>query len=544
MPPKHHTYLFCNTSLPLSERIDDLISRLTLEEKPTLLTARYSPKSSVDRLGIPEYNYGSSCMHGVESRCTKDNRCPTSFPNPNSLGAAFNRTLWNAIGKTMGLELRALWLQNVGENNPEALPHLGLDCWSPNLNVQRDPRWGRNLESPSEDPYLLGSYGVALVRGLQDNPDVDPRYLQAVATLKHFAAHSLEGRFWDRDGKWRPPKKGHENSFAENNHTTRGESSKISRHNQDAHVSLYDLTTTYLKAFEASVREGGAAGIMCAFNRINGEPVSVSETLLKRVLREEWGFDGYVTSDTGGLNDVKDGHKYTHDWPTTASMAISAGCDVESIPPRGYSGNSAVRKGVGGVKGIYIDFLPSSIRKGTLSESSLNEALRHVLKMRFRLGLFDPIEDQPFWNISPNIVQSPSHVQLSKEATAQGLVLLKNENGLLPLAIDNSTNTTTTTLALIGPHVYDRVTTIGNYHGEICKDDLKNKCVPSFAEGFSEAMKTHSVGKVQIIVSKGCTVVGNDTSGFDDAIEAASKAEVVIFLGGLDLHLEAESEDR
>lgn len=566
VPPHHHHYPFCNHSLPLSERIDDLISRLTLEEKPMLLTARYSPKGSIDLLGIPEYNYGSSCMHGVESRCAGD-RCPTSFPNPNLLGATFNRTLWKAIGNSLGLELRSLWLQNTGQNNPEALPHLGLDCWSPNINLQRDPRWGRNLESPGEDPYLLGSFGVSFVRGLQENPDVDPRYLQAVATLKHFAAHSLEGRFWNEDGEWEPPKT-HTSGLLSNSSGLDGRGGKgggggrpkISRHNQNAHVSLYDLQTTYLRAFETSVKEGRASGIMCAFNRINGAPVSVDEDLLGRILREEWGFDGYVTSDTGGLNDVRDHHGYTNDWETTVSLAIHAGCDVESIPANGYQtqrgeprGGNATgnrsdknttedkeKKKNSGVNGLYIDFVPQAVRSGLLSEASLDKALRNVLKMRFRLGLFDPIEDQPFWKISPEIVQSQAHVRLSEEATAQGLVLLKNENGLLPLVVRNTTNT----LALIGPHINDRITTVGNYHGEICRDDPTNGCVASFVEGFSDVLEAHGGKRTQLVASVGCAVDGNDTTGFDDAVEAASNADAVVFLGGLDLRMESEDHDR
>jgi beta-glucosidase-like glycosyl hydrolase len=240
--PPHDMYPFCNTSLPLDERLDDLISRLTLEEKPYLLVARESPKGNISRLGIPEYDWGGNCMHGVQSKCAPDGRCPTSFPNPNNLGASFNETLWKAMGSVIGIELRALWLQNVGEKTTSNLPHIGLDCWSPNIDIQRDPRWGRNMETPSEDPFVCGRYGVAYTLGLQNN-SLDDRYLQAVATLKHFDANSLEG-YWNADGTW-------------------GKNAPISRHSVNATISMYDLYSSYLPSFKAAVVEGGAAGIMC-----------------------------------------------------------------------------------------------------------------------------------------------------------------------------------------------------------------------------------------------------------------------------------------
>ena len=192
--PPHDTYPFCNASLPLSTRVDDLISRLTLDEKPTLLVARNSPNGNISRLGVPEYDWGGNCIHGVQSRCAADGRCPTSYPNPNALGASFNKTVWRGMGEVIGLELRSLWLQGVGEDHDSNLPHIGLDCWSPNIGVVRDPRWGRNLETPSEDPAVCGSFGVEVTKGLQESKS-DPRFVQAVVTLKHFDANSLEGNW-------------------------------------------------------------------------------------------------------------------------------------------------------------------------------------------------------------------------------------------------------------------------------------------------------------------------------------------------------------
>jgi hypothetical protein len=282
-----------------------------------------------------------------------------------------------------------------------------------------------------------------------------------------------------------------------------------------------------------AVEDGGAAGIMCSFNRINGVPSCVNEDLLKRILRSDdgWKFRGYVTSDTNGINDVRDNHHYTYDWNTTVGLAIEAGCDVES----GGTGPSAT------TDSLYIEYLPSAVRAGLVSEDSVDRALKNALSIRFRLGLFDPIDDQPYWKIPPDVVRSPEHVQLSKEATAQGMVLLKNDHGLIP--VDVKTN-----IALIGPHIHDRTTMVGNYVGEICYNDKTNQCVSSFVQGFMDVTSTFvtedssSAGK--ILTSEGCAVKGNDTSKFIDAIQIASQSEVVIFFGGLDLHLEEEDWDR
>ncbi|KAG7342096.1 glycoside hydrolase [Nitzschia inconspicua] len=512
----HNGYPFCNSSLPLDERIDDLISRLTLEEKPWLLTARYSPKGNISRLGIPEYDWGANCMHGVQSRCSPvriengtvvgGGQCPTSFPNANSLGSTFNKTLWRAMGTVIGLELRALWLQNVSENTPDRTPHLGLDCWSPNINIQRDPRWGRNLESPSEDPFLCGVYGTMHTLGLQNNSKLDHRYLQAVATLKHFDANSIEGPFWTPTGEWS------------------ARNGSITRHNTNAIISSYDMTTTYLPAFAMAVQKGGAAGIMCSFNRINGVPSCANEWLLQKVLRSDWKFRGYVTSDTGGLDDIRNAHHYTADWNETVAVALRAGCDIES----------AMWTARGENDGRYIDHIPNAVRLGLVSEADVDRAVRNALEIRFRLGLFDPVEDQPLWNISPEIVQSEPHVQLAKEATAQSLVLLKNDNNIVPI-------TPTNTIALIGPHIHDRSTILGNYLGEVCRGDKSNGCVTSIYEGFGNV--TESVAG-PLSAAEGCRVMGNDTSRFDEAVGVASMADTVVFVGGLDGVLEGEDKDR
>ena len=305
-------------------------------------------------MGLPAFDWGGNCIHGVQSECTANGVCATSYPNPNALGVSFNRSVWRGMGNTIGVELRAFYLLGVGEAHSSNLPPIGLDCWSPNINIVRDPRWGRNLETPGESPYLNGQFGVEVTLGLQ-NGTLDERYMQAVVTLKHFDANSLEGP-WGKDNK-------------------------ITRHTVDANISMYDLFETYLPAFRDSVVDGKAAGVMCSYNAVNGVPACASSFLLQDVLRDEWGFDGYVTSDSGAVKDILENHHYTSNWNDTVKAAIEAGCDMESASwPKDHPWSTG---------GPYIDYVPGVVRSGLMNESKLDDALRHTLDLRFRLGLFD-----------------------------------------------------------------------------------------------------------------------------------------------------------
>jgi beta-glucosidase-like glycosyl hydrolase len=227
--------------------------------------------------------------------------CPTSFPNPNALGASFNKTAWKQMGQIIGLELRSLWLHGATEASSwSGRPHAGLDCWSPNININRDPRWGRNQEVPSEDPYLNGQFGTSYTVGLQKGKSEDPRYIQAVVTLKHWDAYSLE----NSGGK--------------------------TRHNFNAIVDNFTLADTYLPAFKETVTVGNALGVMCSYNSVNGVPTCASP-FLNKVLRDTWKFDGYVTSDTGAVADIYKEHHYTKDGATASCAALKdGGCDIDS----------------------------------------------------------------------------------------------------------------------------------------------------------------------------------------------------------------------
>ena len=510
--PPHDTYPFCNASLPLTARVDDLISRLTLDEKPTLLVARNSPNGNISRLGVPEYDWGGNCIHGVQSRCAADGRCPTSYPNPNALGASFNKTVWRGMGEVIGLELRSLWLQGVGEDHDSNLPHIGLDCWSPNIGIVRDPRWGRNLETPSEDPTVCGSFGSEVTKGLQRSP-LDARYVQAVVTLKHFDANSLEGNW--------------------------GPGGKITRHTVDATVSKFDLQTSYLPAFRTAVVEGGALGVMCSYNAINGVPSCANPWLLGETLRGDWGFEGYVTSDSGAVVDVFKNHHFTANWTQTVTKTLEAGCDIESAS---WPHDHAYATG-----GPYIDYAPAAVRSGELDEAVIDDALRHSVGLRFRLGLFDvaaSASDEPLWNVPPSVVQSDEHVRRSKDATAQGLVLLQNGGGagadaaasaVLPLKAGLK-------LAVLGPHAADQSVILGNYLGQICPASMGDRsCVQSVAEMVGQ--RNARAGGTTTNAT-GCATNTTDESGFSAALALAADADAIVFVGGLDLDIERESHDR
>jgi len=321
---------FCDVSLTTQKRVDDLVSRLEVLEKLRMLTARESqdPMShAVPRLGVPEYDWGANCVHGVQSRCTlpdKDGlvRCPTSFPNPIGLGAAFNRSLYRSMASVIGTELRSLWLQGVGENHDDNLPHLGLDCWSPNINIARDPRWGRVVETTGEDPVLTGAFGIEYTKGLQVS-DAKEDYLQAVVTLKHFAAYSVEAY------------------------------GGVNRHQYDADVSKYDAASTFFPSWRDSVGEGGAKGVMCSYNSVNGVPSCANDFLLEGVLRAPveaggMGLDGYVTSDSGAVADIykKTAHGYARTPAEGVAEALNATCDVDSGGQYTTYGQRAVNTGL------------------------------------------------------------------------------------------------------------------------------------------------------------------------------------------------------
>ncbi|RLN86220.1 hypothetical protein BBJ28_00022607, partial [Nothophytophthora sp. Chile5] len=471
---------FCDASLTTHARVEDLLARLPLDEKVTLLTARASPRGNMSSIGLPEFNWGANCVHGVQSTCGTN--CATSFPNPVNLGAIFDPQVVFDMAQVIGWELRALWLEGARENYA-AGPHLGLDCWSPNININRDPRWGRNMETPSEDPLVNSKYGVAYTRGLQEGKD--ERFLQAVVTLKHWSAYSYE----HYDG--------------------------IDRMAFDAEVTPYDFADTYLPAFRASVVDGHAKGVMCSYNSVNGMPMCANYQLNTKLLREALGFDGYITSDSGAIEGIFAQRHYTKSLCEAGRLAILSGTDINSGK-------------------VYEKCLSQLVNSTQLPERALDDALRHTLKLRFELGLFDPIEDQPYWHVQPSEVNTAASRQLSLELTQKSLVLLQNRGNVLPLSKGIK-------LAVLGPHAKAKRALLGNYLGQMCHGDyLEVGCVQTPLEAITAANGDSSNTKF----AQGCGINDTSTDGFEDAAAIVGEADAVVLFLGIDTTIEREAWDR
>ncbi|MEZ4519309.1 MAG: glycoside hydrolase family 3 N-terminal domain-containing protein [Chloroflexota bacterium] len=382
-----------NSSLPIAERVDDLISQMTLGEK--ILQMVYGAPA-IERLGVPEYNWWNEGLHGVGRA-----GIATVFPQAIGLAAIWDHELIHTIATAISDEARA--------KHHEALRHdvhsiyTGLTYWSPNINIFRDPRWGRGQETFGEDPYLTASLGVAFVRGLQGD---DPGYLKLVATPKHFAAHS---------------------------------GPESIRHSYDVRVSEQDLRETYLPHFEACIREGGAYSVMGAYTRLNGEACCASPTLLQKLLRDEWGFDGYVVSDCWAIIDIYASHKIVDTPEEAAALAVQNGCDLNC--------------------GSTYPYLFGAVAQNLISEEVLDQSLKRLFTARFKLGMFDPPEEVPYAQIPYEIVNCKDHQELALQAARKSIVLLKNEEDLLPLSKDIAS------IAVIGPNADYVESLLGNYHG-------------------------------------------------------------------------------
>ncbi|KAG6609706.1 family 3 glycoside hydrolase [Phytophthora cinnamomi] len=467
--------------MSVSARVEDLLARLPMDEKATLLTARASPRGNMSSIGLPEYNWGANCVHGVQSTCGTN--CPTSFPNPVNLGAIFDPQVVLEMAQTVGWELRGLWLEGARENYATG-PHLGLDCWSPNININRDPRWGRNTETPSEDPLVNSKYGVAYTKGLQEGRHEDPRYLQAVVTLKHYVAYSYE-------------------NYGGGN-----------RMEFDAIVSPYDFADTYFPAFRSSIVDGNAKGVMCSYNSVNGIPACANNALENNLLRGSLGFDGYITSDSGAVEAISDRHHYVATRCEAVRLAILAGTDVNS-------GRS------------YETCLKELVQSNQLDVKAVDDALRHTLKLRFELGLFDPIDDQPYWNVTPSDVNTDAAKKLSLNLARKSIVLLQNNQSVLPLRKGIK-------LAVVGPHAQAQRALLGNYLGQMCHGGYDEVgCIKTPLEAMSA-----SNGISSTTYALGCNVTDNSTTGFDEAVKAVQGAEAVVLFLGIDKSVEAEVRDR
>ncbi|MCF0190110.1 MAG: glycoside hydrolase family 3 C-terminal domain-containing protein [Marinilabiliaceae bacterium] len=423
-------YPFQDESMEIDGRVEDLLSRLTLEEKVSLMTME---SEAIPRLGIHEYDWWNEVLHGV-ARAGK----ATVFPQTIGMAASFDVPLVNEVFSVVSDEARIKHRQFVEKGNRGR--YTGLTVWTPNINIFRDPRWGRGQETYGEDPYLTSRMGVAVVKGLQGQDANGHDKLHACA--KHFAVHS--GPEWNR-------------------------------HNYNAeNIPSRDLRETYLYAFEALVKEADVREVMCAYNRVEGEPCCGSSRLLTKILRDEWGYDGIVVTDCWALNDFFNpepkGHGVESDEVHTATKAVISGTDLEC--------------------GSVLHSLEEAVAQGLITEERINESLRRLLKARMQLGEFDSPESVEWNNLSDDLLCSEKHHNLARKIATESVVLLQNRNGILPLKENQR-------VALVGPNVEDSVTLWANYNG-----------FPMHTSTVLEGVKG-IVGEENLIYVKGCDYANN-----------------------------------
>ena len=386
-----------NPALPVDQRVDDLIGRMTLEEKVSQMRD-HSP--AIPRLGVPKYDWWNEGLHGVAFA-----GYATNFPQVIGMAATWDTTLVHHMAETISTEARAKYNQAMRDNDHEMF--FGLTFWAPNINIFRDPRWGRGQETYGEDPFLTGRMGVAFVTGMQGT---DPRYLKVVSTPKHYAVHS---------------------------------GPEPVRHRFNVDVSPHDLEDTYLPAFRATVTEAHAQSVMCAYNAIDGAPACANTMLLRDHLRDAWHFDGYVVSDCAAVADINTGHHYAPDMAHAAAAAVKAGTDLEC--------------GFG--QGQAFPALVDAVHENLVTEAELDTALHRLFRARFRLGMFDPPSSYAYGRIPFSKDNSPQHRQLALQAARESMVLLKNQDHILPLKSGYDR------IAVVGPTAELVQSLQGNYNG-------------------------------------------------------------------------------
>ncbi|HTF45356.1 MAG TPA: glycoside hydrolase family 3 N-terminal domain-containing protein, partial [Terriglobales bacterium] len=395
------TPIYLDASQPIAVRVDDLIAKMTLEEKASQLV---NQARAIPRLQVPAYDWWSEALHGVANAGTA-----TVFPEPVGLAATFDVPLIHNMAIVIGIEARAKHYQAVRAGRRDIME--GLDFWSPNINIFRDPRWGRGQETYGEDPFLTGRMGVAFVTGLQGD---DPKYYRVISTPKHFAVHS---------------------------------GPEPSRHNMNVQVSKHDMEDTYLPAFRAAVTEGKAESVMCAYNRVNDQPACANNFLLQNQLRGAWKFDGYVVSDCDAIVDVFHGHQFVKSLAEAAAVSLKAGMDNECADffTKATDNSDYVK---------YID----AVHQGLLTEQDLDLSLRRLFTARMKLGMFDPPASVPYAQIPESEIDSVAHRELALQAARESMVLLKND-GVLPLKTDIKR------IAVVGPLAESVLVLHGNYAG-------------------------------------------------------------------------------
>jgi beta-glucosidase len=461
---KKFDYPFQNPALSISERVNDLVSRLTLEEK---VNQMLNSTPAISRFGIPPYDWWNECLHGV----ARTKYHTTSYPQAIGMAATFDVKAMKQMGDYTSDEGRAI--HNESLRKKDYSRYTGLTYWTPNINIFRDPRWGRGQETYGEDPFLTASIGTAFVEGLQGN---DPKYLKAAACAKHFAIHS---------------------------------GPESSRHTFDVNINDHDLWDTYLPAFKQLVVNAKVAGVMCAYNAYQGQPCCGNDKLMVNILRNDWNFKGYVTSDCGAIDDFYKTHKMFPDAESSATAAVLHGTDVEC-------GNHTYKT------------LIQAVKDGKLTEKDIDASLKRLFTIRFRLGMFDPVSMVKYAQIPITNLESQPHKDLALKMAKESIVLLRNKpvgvqkNNLLPLSKNIKH------IAVLGPNADNANTQLGNYNGH-------PSVVTTVLQGIKDKLKD-----ADIFYSKATEYVSTEPQDFSKLIDSIKDADVIIYVGGISPRLEGE----
>ena len=463
--------IYSDLTKTFDERVDDLVNAMTLEEKVSQMSY-ISP--AIERLGIPSNKWGNEALHGVAR-----SGIATVFPQAIGMGASFDQEMVFQVASVISDEARAKYHEAMIKQHEYYFEGKDLTFWSPNINIFRDPRWGRGQETYGEDPYLTGRLGVAFIKGMQGD---DPKYLKTAACAKHYAVHS---------------------------------GPEMLRHHFNAKVSLKDLRETYLPAFRDAVKEGKVEAVMGAYNRVNGEPACASKMLLEDILRKEWKFEGFVVSDFSAITDIYEYHKFVETAEAAASIAVKRGCDLNL--------------------GKTPESLKKAVEKGLITEEEINTAVRRLLKTRFKLGMFDSDEEVKYASIPFEKNDCEEHRELALEMAHKTIVLLKNEDNLLPLDKDKIK-----TIAVIGPNADNIDVLLGNYNG-----------TPSRYVTALEGIRNAVDEGVKVYYAEGCDLTTTRdsfwgtpaTHGFSEAISYAERSDVVIMCLGISPRIEGEEGD-
>ncbi len=450
--------VFRNVGEPQEKRVADLLNRLTLEEKISLLGYK---SNAIPRLNIPAYNWWNEALHGVARA-----GLATVFPQAIGMAATFNDSLVQEVATAISTEARAKY--NLSTAAGRHIQYMGLTFWSPNVNIFRDPRWGRGQETYGEDPFLTGAMGTAFVKGLQGN---DPQHLKTAAAAKHFAVHS-------------GPEAG--------------------RHAFNAKADEKDMRETYLYAFKKLV-DAGVESVMCAYNRLNDEPCCTSNTLLQKILRNEWQFKGHVVTDCGAIDDIVNFHKLTDSKPQAAADAVKAGVNLDC-------------------SNLLQNNLADALKQGLLTVKDIDTALAGLFRTQMRLGFFDNPAQNVYGKLGAESVHTPQHIQLARKAAQQSMVLLKNDKNLLPLDMKKYGS-----IMVLGANAGAMDPMVANYHG-------MSGNIVTVAEGITQAAGP----AVAVQYDQGSDFT--DTTRFG-GIWAAGESDIAIAVIGLTPVYEGEEGD-